>query len=75
MRFGLIANLKRNGAEEAVKFFIAWSEKSGNELFLSDDLLGNFGDNLVTKRRSPSTDRAVDFESDAGDFPNLLKTK
>lgn len=40
MRFGLIANVKRTGAEEAIDFFIRWAEKSGTELVLCDELSG-----------------------------------
>jgi NAD+ kinase len=38
MRFGLIANLKRSGAQEAIDFFIRWAEKSGNQLILEEKL-------------------------------------
>lgn len=38
MKFGLFANLKREGAEEAIRQFIGWSKDSGNELVLSDEL-------------------------------------
>lgn len=38
MKFGLIANLKREGAQEAISFFINWAEKSHNELLLCDEL-------------------------------------
>ena len=40
MRFGLIANVKRTGAEEAIEFFVRWAEKSGTELVLCDELSG-----------------------------------
>ncbi len=46
MKFGLIANVKRQGAEEAIKFFINWSKTSGNELFVCENLKGKFSDNL-----------------------------
>lgn len=38
MRFGLIANLKRIGAGEAIKTFISWARETGNDLVLCDDL-------------------------------------
>jgi len=38
MKFGLIANLKREGAAEAVNDFIDWAKQTGNELILSDRL-------------------------------------
>ena len=47
MRFGLIANVKRTGAEEAIQFFINWSEKSGHKLFLADELKG-FNDSSIS---------------------------
>jgi len=40
MKFGLVANTKRVGAEEAIQFFIDWAKTSGNKLFLSDQLVG-----------------------------------
>jgi len=44
MKFGLIANLKRSGAQEAIDFFIRWAEKSGNQLILDDRLNESFHD-------------------------------
>ena len=38
MKFGLIANLKREGAQEAISFFINWADKSHNELLLCDEI-------------------------------------
>jgi len=38
MRFGLITNLKRADALEAIETFIHWSKKSKNQLFFCDDL-------------------------------------
>lgn len=38
MRFGLITNLKRAGARDAIDLFIQWAGKTGNELILCDKL-------------------------------------
>lgn len=38
MRFGLIANLKREGARQAIDLFASWAENTRNELILCDDL-------------------------------------
>jgi len=38
MRFGLIANLKRTGAKEAIETFIDWALRTGNRLVLCDEL-------------------------------------
>jgi NAD+ kinase len=40
MRFGLIANLRRQGAPEAIHRFINWTSQNGNELILCDELAG-----------------------------------
>lgn len=38
MKFGLIANLRRRGAPEAIAAFEEWANETGNELVLCDDL-------------------------------------
>jgi len=38
MRFGLIANLKRIGAEKAIKAILEWAKKNNQELVLSHEL-------------------------------------
>lgn len=38
MRFGLIANMNRSGAEEAIASIIRWSQESGHELVLTHGL-------------------------------------
>ncbi|MFZ5980896.1 MAG: NAD(+)/NADH kinase [Candidatus Zixiibacteriota bacterium] len=38
MRFGLIANLKRQGAEDAIRSFLDWSRNKNHELVLSHEL-------------------------------------
>ena len=38
MRFGLIANMKREGARDAIVTLITWARESGNQLVLSQEL-------------------------------------
>ncbi len=38
MRFGLVANLQREGAKQAVSDFLDWSKQSGTKIFLWDGL-------------------------------------
>ncbi|MFH1688033.1 MAG: NAD(+)/NADH kinase, partial [bacterium] len=38
MRLGLIANLKRPGAEQAIETFVRWSSERGVEIVLCDEL-------------------------------------
>jgi NAD+ kinase len=38
MRFGLIANIKRESATEAINTFIDWAQSSGHEVILSEEL-------------------------------------
>ena len=38
MRFGLIANLKRAGAREAIDAFLGWAKNSGSSVILCDEL-------------------------------------
>jgi NAD+ kinase len=38
MRLGLIANLKRSGAREAVQNFVVWAKEHRHDLYLCDDL-------------------------------------
>ncbi|RKX25112.1 MAG: NAD(+) kinase [Candidatus Zixiibacteriota bacterium] len=38
MHFGLIANLKRVGADETINAFVDWANKNGTELTFCDDL-------------------------------------
>ncbi len=38
MKFGLVANLHRQGARDAIDTFVRWVEKSHNELILCDQL-------------------------------------
>lgn len=51
MRFGLIANLKRTGAREAVAGFVGWAKDHHHELNLCDDLasIAPVGSKLVSR--------------------------
>ena len=44
MLFGLVANLNRPGAREAIAALIEWTAKSGQQLILSDDLRNTVAD-------------------------------
>lgn len=46
MRFGLIANMKRESAKETIETFIRWVRKSGHDLILSDELKKDVNDRL-----------------------------
>lgn len=40
MRFGLVANINRAGADQSVKQMVQWAKKCGHEITLSSDLKG-----------------------------------
>jgi NAD+ kinase len=44
MRFGLIANVKRESAGEAISTFINWARQTGHDVVLSEELKKTFGD-------------------------------
>jgi len=46
MRFGLIANMKRESARETIETFIRWVRQSGHDLVLSDELKEDVDDRL-----------------------------
>ncbi len=46
MRFGLIANVKRKSAGEAIDTFLSWARQSGHDVVLSEELKESFGDGL-----------------------------
>jgi NAD+ kinase len=46
MLFGLIANLKRQGADKAVWDFVKWAHDHGHETILGEDLRDQFDHNL-----------------------------
>ena len=75
MKFGLIANLKRQGAEEAIKFFIDWSDKSGNELFVCDHLKDQLDNNLNYCKRSEFVDKVDILVSMGGDGTMLASAR
>lgn len=51
MKFGLIANLRRKGAHEAIRSFMSWAKKSDNDLVLSNDLKDDFTDFPIFQSR------------------------
>ena len=71
MRFGLIANLKREGGREAVEQLVKWAAESDNELLLCDalDLEVVRGLRLVSKNELSS---AVDIVVSMGGDGTLL---
>jgi len=52
MIFGLIANLKRKGADKAINSFISWAEKNSHELVLCEELKTFANDKLVVASRN-----------------------
>jgi len=48
MRFGLIVNLRRQGAERAISQFLEWGEKTGHEIVLCEDL-SEVSDDVVSE--------------------------
>jgi NAD+ kinase len=52
MRFGLVANLKRQGAAEAIAAMIRWAQEKGPDLVLSDDLRHTVADHSQFAPRS-----------------------
>ncbi len=46
MRFGLIANMKHEGARDAIATFVTWGRESGNQLVLSRELADIAGESL-----------------------------
>ena len=75
MKFGLIANVKRIGAEEAIKFFMSWSKASGNELFVCDQLKGEFDSSLNYCKRSEFVDKVDILVSMGGDGTMLSSAR
>lgn len=71
MRFGLIANLKRQGAKEAITAFINWSRTSGQSLILCDELKDISQNNITLLPRDKIAD-AVDIMVSMGGDGTLL---
>jgi len=51
MRFGLIANVKRESAGEAIETFINWARQAGHEVVLAEELKDTVGDELEFSSR------------------------
>ncbi|MBD3258517.1 NAD(+) kinase [candidate division GN15 bacterium] len=71
MRFGLIANLKRIGAGEAITGFIKWARDTGNELILCEDLRKSVPDYNKFKPRDELV-RDVDYIVSMGGDGTIL---
>ena len=67
MRFGLIANLNRTGAKEAIRCFIDWAAQSGHELILCNELKEISQDRLGFADRRELADRVDLLVSMGGD--------
>ncbi len=75
MKFGLIANVKRQGADEAINFFINWSRNSGNELYVCDQLKKELDNNLNYCARSEFVDKVDILVSMGGDGTMLASAR
>ena len=67
MKFGLIANMKRKGAEKAVLSFMTWAENNNNDLILTDDLKEHFQNYSSFQNRSKIASEVDIFVSMGGD--------
>ncbi len=75
MRFGLIANVKRAGAGEAVDDFVNWAEKTGNEVVLCDDLRELSGNGIEFCDRSSIATQVDILVSMGGDGTLLASAR
>ena len=71
MRFGLVANLKREGAGEAIKSFVDWSKTTGHSITLCDELRAISVNNLKFVAREQLVE-AVDILVSMGGDGTLL---
>ncbi len=67
MKFGLIANMKRKGAKEAIQSFMSWAEKNKYDLILTDDLKKHYQDHASFKSRSEIASKVDILVSMGGD--------
>lgn len=75
MRFGLIANLKRVGAREAIDSFMRWAGSSGNQVILSDELKTVSGDGVQFSSRQELASRVDVLVSMGGDGTLLASAR
>ncbi len=73
MRFGLIANLKRKGALQAIQDFINWADTTGTELILCEELSEISNKKLVFSPRNDIPGK-VDIIVSMGGDGTLLAT-
>ncbi|MFQ5499977.1 MAG: NAD(+)/NADH kinase [Candidatus Zixiibacteriota bacterium] len=73
MRFGLIANLNRPGAQDAMRSLIDWVKRSNNDLLLSEELLAVAGNDLAFARKDEIASK-VDVVVSMGGDGTILST-
>ena len=73
MRFGLIANLKRIGAVQAINDFIEWANSTNNELILCSELKGISQKDITFMNREEMSSH-VDIVVSMGGDGTLLAT-
>lgn len=75
MRFGLIANLKRKGAREAIDSFVGWADGSSNELILCDELKAVSGGGVKFSPRNQLASKVDILVSMGGDGTLLASAR
>ncbi len=73
MKFGLVANLHRLGARDAIDSFVRWAEQSHNDIILCDDLREITG-GAMTYAPRPKLARGVDILVSMGGDGTMLST-
>lgn len=75
MRFGMIANLKRAGARDAIDAFISWADKSGNSVVLCDELKPTLGTGIEFASRDSIASNSDILVSMGGDGTLLASAR